>query len=119
MATQETEKPVKSDTPKMTSPPTKSRVSTPSVEADATSSQDMPIPTPASDVRLVTGQMAAVSKEVTPDDNTVFVPDPSIYYAMVSWADCKEKEDQILFLRAQQLVLEVKRFFKSLILLGN
>ncbi|MAU11227.1 MAG: hypothetical protein CL607_15510 [Anaerolineaceae bacterium] len=92
MATQETEKPVKSDTPKMTSPPTKSRVSTPSVEADATSSQDMPIPTPATDVRLVTGQMAAVSKEVTPDDNTVFVPDPKWPPPILIDADAKTSE---------------------------
>lgn len=95
MATQETEKPVKSDTPKMTSPPTKSRVSTPPVEVDsakATSSQDMPIATPMTDVRLVTGQMAAVSQEVNPDDTTVFVPDPKWPPPILIEADAKTSE---------------------------
>ncbi|MCB9459873.1 MAG: DUF4231 domain-containing protein [Anaerolineaceae bacterium] len=93
MATQETDKPVKSDTPKMTAPPVKARLSTPVVETEAAkSSQDMPIATPPTDVRLVTGQMPAVAAAVTPDDATVFVPDPKWPPPILIDGDAKTSE---------------------------
>lgn len=93
MATQETEKPVKSDTPKLPSSPptpTKARLSTPAVETSARStgttptvqsSQDMPIATPPTDAALISGQMPAVqaaasTSAITSNEATVFTPDP-------------------------------------------
>lgn len=89
MATQETDKPVKSDIPKMPSSPpqpNKARLSTPAVDSQARSttsnpstqdSQDMPITTPATDINLISGQMPSVQVTgLSADEARIITPEP-------------------------------------------